>query len=102
MDGITTLMDMNKLGVGDGHRSLACCSPWGGRESDTTERLNRLTKLLVHVLFTWNGTSIRDFSYPGVIFITLKNHFGNKLGDRLTSRMYVFLKIGETIKKKFL
>ena len=37
LDGITTLMDMNKLGVGDGHRSLACCSPWGGRESDVTE-----------------------------------------------------------------
>ena len=27
------------LGVGDGQRSLACCSPWGRKESDTTERL---------------------------------------------------------------
>ena len=27
-------------GVGDGHGSLACCSPWGRRESDTTKRLN--------------------------------------------------------------
>ena len=27
-------------GVGDGHRSLACCSPWGHKESDTTEWLN--------------------------------------------------------------
>ena len=27
-------------GVGDGHRSLACCSPWGHRELDMTERLN--------------------------------------------------------------
>ena len=25
------------LGVGDGHGSLACCSPWGRKESDTTE-----------------------------------------------------------------
>ena len=24
-------------GVGDGQGSLACCSPWGGKESDTTE-----------------------------------------------------------------
>ena len=24
-------------GVGDGQRSLACCSPWGLKESDTTE-----------------------------------------------------------------
>ena len=27
-------------GVGDGQGSLACCSPRGGKESDTTERLN--------------------------------------------------------------
>ena len=27
-------------GVGDGQRSLACCSPWGHKESDTTEQLN--------------------------------------------------------------
>ena len=26
------------LGVGDGQGSLACCSPWGCEESDTTER----------------------------------------------------------------
>ena len=29
------------LGVGDGQGSLACCSPWGHQESDTTEWLNR-------------------------------------------------------------
>ena len=28
------------LGVGDGQGSLACCSPWGCKESDMTERLN--------------------------------------------------------------
>ena len=28
------------LRVGDGHGSLECCSSWGGKESDTTERLN--------------------------------------------------------------
>ena len=28
------------LGVGDGQGSLACCSPWGHRESDMTEWLN--------------------------------------------------------------
>ena len=25
---------------GDGQGSLACCSPWGHKEADTTERLN--------------------------------------------------------------
>ena len=28
------------LGIGDGMGSLACCSPWGHKESDTTDRLN--------------------------------------------------------------
>ena len=28
------------LGVGDGQGGLVCCSSWGRRESDTTERLN--------------------------------------------------------------
>ena len=28
------------LGVGDGQGSLVCCSPWGRKESDMTERLN--------------------------------------------------------------
>ena len=27
-------------GVGDGQGSLTCCSPWGCKESDTTEQLN--------------------------------------------------------------
>ena len=27
-------------GVDDGQGSLACCSPWGHKELDTTERLN--------------------------------------------------------------
>ena len=27
-------------GVGDGQGGLACCSPWGCKESDTTKRLN--------------------------------------------------------------
>ena len=30
------------LGVGEGQGSLACCSPWGNKESDMTERLNWL------------------------------------------------------------
>ena len=37
-------------GVGNGQGDLACCSSWGGKESDTTERLN------------WtNGSSISSF-----------------------------------------
>ena len=28
-------------GVGDRQGGLACCSPWGYKQSDTTEQLNR-------------------------------------------------------------
>ena len=28
------------LGDSEGQRSLVCCSPWGHKELDTTERLN--------------------------------------------------------------
>ena len=42
LDGITDSMDMSlrKPGDGDGQGSLACCSPWGHKESDKTEKLN--------------------------------------------------------------
>ena len=31
-------------GVGEGQRSVACCSPWGRKESDTSEWLNNTTQ----------------------------------------------------------
>ena len=33
-------MSLSKLQVGDGQGGLACYSPWGRKESDTTEPLN--------------------------------------------------------------
>ena len=43
LDGITNSMDVSfeqAPGDGEGQGSLACCSPWGYKESDITERLN--------------------------------------------------------------
>ena len=44
LDGITDSTDMGLeelgSGVGDGQEGLACCGPWGCKESDTTEQLN--------------------------------------------------------------
>ena len=42
LDGITDSMGMSlsKLRVGDGQGNLACCTPWGHHESETTEHLN--------------------------------------------------------------
>ena len=40
LDGITELNGHEfeqALGVDDGQGSLSCCSPWGGKDSDTTE-----------------------------------------------------------------
>ena len=42
-------------GDGEGQGSLACCSPWGRRESDTTEQQNDKTEdvddILEEVIF---------------------------------------------------
>ena len=40
LDGITDSMDMGLGGLWDGQGGLLCCSSWGRKESDTTERLN--------------------------------------------------------------
>ena len=37
-------------GACDGQRSLACCSPWGRKESDTTEQLQSLTHMVSPVI----------------------------------------------------
>ena len=38
------------LGVGDEQESLACCSPWGCRESDTTEQQQQQQQQTEHLL----------------------------------------------------
>ena len=37
-------------GDGEGQESLMCCSPWGCKESDTTERLNAYAYMSDYVL----------------------------------------------------
>ena len=61
LDGFTDLMDVNlsTLRVGDGQGSLACCSPWGHKELDTTECLN-LTELIQSM-----GLQDKDYSFLG-------------------------------------
>ena len=45
-------------GVGDGQGSLACCSPWGGKEWDMTEWLN-WTELHNIIVFNLHSSSIK-------------------------------------------
>ena len=48
------------LGVGDGQGGLACCSPWGRKESDTTERLNKNNLVhLTNIVLSINYTSLK-------------------------------------------
>ena len=70
---ITDLMDMSSsrlMGVGDGQGSLACCSPWGRKELDTTERLNRiLLKSILFIFFTCNFIEVvNSMSTPDIVF----------------------------------
>ena len=63
LDGITDLMDIKSEpvpGVGDGQGSLACCSPWGHKESDTPERLN------------WNWKSIWILKQGNICYLPFK------------------------------
>ena len=58
LDDITDWMDMSfsKLWVGYGQGSLACCSPWGRKESDMTE----LNWILLNC--TWNSVCFKPMS----------------------------------------
>ena len=48
------------LGVGDRQGSLACCSPWGRKEADTTEQLNFLSDLMISSSCPLIHTPARD------------------------------------------
>ena len=65
------------LGVGDGQGGLACCSPWGLKESDTTEWLNWTEEAIIisycHIPFF----KPEDRNFP-VCFLPLKLE-GNSL-----------------------
>jgi len=49
LDGIVDWMDRHEFeqapGIGDGQGGPVCCSPWGHKESNMTERLNWLNSL---------------------------------------------------------
>ena len=44
------------LGDSEGEGSLACCSPWGRKESDTTQQLNN-SNSLAQAVGVWVGTT---------------------------------------------
>ena len=46
LEGIIDSMDMSLSKLGERQGSLACCSPWSHKESDTTEWLSKCTWIL--------------------------------------------------------
>ena len=70
MDGITDSVDMSlsKLEeLGDAQGSLVCCSPWGHKELDTTERLNGTELMVFKVLIyvpTFSSKFVFSLSLP--------------------------------------
>ena len=77
------------LGVGDGQGSMACCSPWGHKESDITEWLNWQEPLNTNYvpktwLSNWTELIAKDWrNFCVFVLFNLAN-----LNNRLQSRCY--------------
>ena len=54
------------LGDGEGQGSLACCSPWGGKEWGRTERLNNNKSVVWAVVFLTSPTAKSGGSFLAV------------------------------------
>ena len=66
------------LGVGDGQGCLACCSPWGHKESDKTERL--------HFHFLSKSTADGDYSHEIKRYLLIGRKVMTNLDSILKSR----------------
>ena len=59
------------LGAGDGQGSLACCSPWGCKESDTTEWLNWTEEVsLSEVIMAFQKVMRVEASWMGLVSLS--------------------------------
>ena len=50
LDGTATSIEFEQVpGDGEGQGNLVCCSPWGHKELDTTEQLNKIFYFQIEV-----------------------------------------------------
>ena len=59
LDGITDSMDMSLSKLQE-LVSLACCSQWGHKESDTAERLNWTEEVIAHKVKIWSSYPLKN------------------------------------------
>ena len=96
------------LGNGEGQGSLVCCSPWGCKQADTTEQLNRGNNLPVS-----DGTGCHDlsfrilsfrpaFSLSSFTFIKCLFSVPSLSAIRVMSPVYLRLLISEVEKYRYL
>ena len=77
-DGITNSMDtsLSKLQEnGKGQGSLACCSPWGYKELDTTEQLNNNKHL-----------GIKLATFPALLWVESESNYSTSKNDGITDK----------------
>ena len=84
------------LGVGDGQRSLLCCSPWGRKELDMTEQLN-WTEILA--IFQEQQWSFSYFLYTSIRISHRNNHCLQILTEHLPKLFYSAIKSTSEILK---
>ena len=79
LDGIADSMDLSlsKLGGSGGQGSQACCSPWGYKESDRTERRNNTELIRLGFPVGLLSKEFPFFSYfaKSYSFSLIKNKF---------------------------
>ena len=56
------------LGDGEGQASLACCTPWGRKESDTTKLVNNTTTWVLSL------KTMLTLIFKCISFITVKQN----------------------------
>ena len=84
-------------GVGDGQGGLACCDSWGGKELDTTERLNwtelkaRITGLNAFRSLGSSGNGAKKFKRGNVVNWTIKITFLEPLIRPHKTRLWVMV-----------
>ena len=89
-------------GVGEGQGSLMCCSPWGHKESDTTEQLNLTESTSMNLVIQLQDTNLIHKNMFHLYTLTMKDQ-KEKLNSLSSERItYLEINLPETAKDLYL